>query len=95
MELAAKPANIAWGYYWSKAKPVLSVHSGDTVKIQTLSTCGPNERLLNEGVKPEDIPSYNADVYREVKDKGPGGHILTGPVAIEEAEPGEIGRAHV
>src|SRR5580658_3963613 len=90
IELPAKPANIAWGYYWSKAKPVLSVHSGDTVKIQTLSTCGPNERLLNEGVKPEDIPSYNADVYREVKDKGPGGHILTGPVAIEEAEPGDV-----
>src|ERR1700743_1587170 len=90
IELLAKPTNIAWGYYWSKAKPVLTVHSGDTVKIQTLSTCGPNERLLNEGVKQEDIPSYNADIYREVKDKGPGGHILTGPVAIEEAEPGDV-----
>jgi acetamidase/formamidase len=66
------------------------VHSGDTVTIQTLSTCGPDERLLGEGVKQEDIPSYNADVYREVKDKGPGGHILTGPVAIEEAEPGDV-----
>jgi acetamidase/formamidase len=90
IELPAKPSNIAWGYYWSKAKPVLSVHSGDTVTIQTLSTCGPDERLLGEGVKQEDIPSYNADVYREVKDKGPGGHILTGPVAIEEAEPGDV-----
>src|ERR1700744_208979 len=90
IELLAKPTNIAWGYYWSKAKPVLSVHSGDTVRIQTLSTCGPNERLLGEGVKPEDIPAYNADIYREVKDKGPGGHILTGPVAIEEAEPGDV-----
>jgi len=90
IELPAKPSNIAWGYYWSKAKPVLSVHSGDTVMIQTLSTCGPDERLLGEGVKQEDIPSYNADVYREVKDKGPGGHILTGPVAIEEAEPGDV-----
>src|ERR1700728_3537050 len=90
IELPAKPSNIAWGYYWSKAKPVLSVHSGDTVTIQTLSTCGPDERLLGEGVKQEDIPSYNADVYREVKDKGPGGHILTGPVAVAEAEPGDV-----
>jgi acetamidase/formamidase len=88
--LPAVPSNIAWGYYWAKAKPVLTVHSGDTVKIQTLSTCGPTERLIAEGVSPSDIPSYNADVYRDVKDKGPGGHILTGPVAIAEAEPGDV-----
>jgi acetamidase/formamidase len=88
--LPAAPSNIAWGYYWAKAKPVLTVHSGDTVRIQTLSTCGPDDRLISEGVAKADIPSYNADVYREVKDKGPGGHILTGPVAIEEAEPGDV-----
>jgi acetamidase/formamidase len=88
--LPASPSTVAWGYYWSKAKPVLTVHSGDTVRIQTLSTCGPNERLEDEGVAASDIPSYNADIYREVKDKGPGGHILTGPVDIAEAEPGDV-----
>ncbi len=72
------------------AKPALTVHSGDTVRIQTLSTCGPTERMIAEGVAPGDIPAYNADIYREVKDHGPGGHILTGPVAIEEAEPGDV-----
>jgi len=41
-------------------------------------------------VAPSDIPNYNADIYREVKDKGPGGHILTGPVDIAEAEPGDV-----
>ena len=40
--LPASPSTVAWGYYWSKAKPVLTVHSGDAVRIQTLSTCGPN-----------------------------------------------------
>ena len=88
--LQATPSTVAWGYYWSKAKPVLTVHSGDTVRIQTLSTCGPNERLEKEGVAAADIPPYNAEIYREVKDKGPGGHILTGPVAIAEAEPGDV-----
>jgi acetamidase/formamidase len=34
-----------------------------------------------EGAAASDIPSYNGDIYREVKDRGPGGHILTGPVA--------------
>ena len=88
--LAATPSTVIWAYYSAKAKPVLNVHTGDTVRIQTLSTCGSNDRLEEEGVAAADIPSYNADIYREVKDKGPGGHILTGPVAIVEAEPGDV-----
>jgi acetamidase/formamidase len=88
--LSATPSTVVWGYYSSKAKPVLTVHSGDTVRIQTLSTCGPTERLISEGVAASDVPSYNADIYREVKDKGPGGHILTGPIDIAEAEPGDV-----
>jgi acetamidase/formamidase len=88
--LLATPSTVAWGYYWAEAKPVFTVHSGDTVRIQTLSTCGPDERLMKEGVAAADIPPYNASIYREVKDKGPGGHILTGPVDIAEAEPGDV-----
>jgi acetamidase/formamidase len=88
--LPASPSTVVWGYYSAKAKPVLTVHSGDTVRIQTLSTCGPTDRLKEEGVAAADIPSYNADIYREVTDKGPGGHILTGPVDIAEAEPGDV-----
>src|SRR6202046_1676168 len=88
--LNATPSTVAWGYYWSKAKPVLTVHSGDTVRIQTLSTCGSKERLEEEGVAPADIPAYNDTIYKEVRDKGPGGHILTGPVEIAEAEPGDV-----
>ena len=90
--LLATSTTVEWGHYAADAKPALTVHSGDTVKIQTLSTCGPNERLIARGVKPEDIPPYNDEVYRNYpeKDKGPGGHILTGPVAIEEAEPGDV-----
>ncbi len=88
--LLATPATVVWGYYSAHAKAVLTVHSGDTVRIQTLSTCGPTERMVAEGVAPADIPVYNADIYREVKDRGPGGHILTGPVEIAEAEPGDV-----
>ena len=88
--LLATPATVAWGYYSSSARPALTIHSGDTVKMQTLSTCGPPERLEARGVKTEDIPAYTGPIYKDVKDKGPGGHILTGPVAIEEAEPGDV-----
>jgi acetamidase/formamidase len=88
--LPASPSTVVWGYYSAKAKPVLTVRSGDAVRIQTVSTCGSTERLVEQGVAAADVPAYNADIYREVKDKGPGGHILTGPVAIEEAEPGDV-----
>lgn len=88
--LPATPQTVAWGYYSGLSKPVLSVHSGDTVRMQTLSTCGSPERMIARGVKPEDIPPYTEAIYKEVQDKGPGGHILTGPVAIVEAEPGDV-----
>ncbi len=88
--LPASPSTVVWGYYSAKAKSVLTAHSGDTVRIQTVSTCGSTERMEEEGVATADIPGYNADIYREVKDKGPGGHILTGPLEIAEAEPGDV-----
>jgi acetamidase/formamidase len=89
--LLATPATVEWGHYAADVKPALTVHSGDTVTIQTLSTCGSLERLISRGVSPDKIPSYTDPIYKEYpeKDKGPGGHILTGPVAIEEAEPGD------
>lgn len=88
--LNATPKTVAWGYYSGQAAPVLTVHTGDTVRMQTLSTCGSPERMEHEGVAPADIPAYTAPIYAEVKDRGPGGHILTGPVAIAEAEPGDV-----
>ncbi|HEX4578257.1 MAG TPA: acetamidase/formamidase family protein [Edaphobacter sp.] len=90
--LLATPTTVAWGYYSARAKPVLTVKSGDTVTIQTLSTCGSPERLKSLGIAEADIPSYVTDIYAKVpaSEKGPGGHILTGPVAIAEAEPGDV-----
>ena len=88
--LQATPTTVAWGYYSARAKPVLTVHSGQTVRVQTASSCPAPERLEQAGVKPEDIPQFVRDIYAKVTDKGPGGHILTGPIAIEEAEPGDV-----
>jgi acetamidase/formamidase len=88
--LTVTPQTICWGYYWAKAKPALKIHSGDQVKIQTVS--GNPARLLAKGVKPEDIPPVLTDIYAKVpaSEKGPGGHLLTGPVYIEGAEPGDV-----
>jgi acetamidase/formamidase len=40
-------------------------------------------------VPDDQIEQSLKDVFREVTDKGPGGHILNGPVSIEGAEPGD------
>src|SRR5258708_16404830 len=87
-QLKATPATVAWGYYWSQAKTVLRIKSGDTVEIQTMLTNSP-ERLAAAGVADDKIESALKAIYAEVKDKGPGGHILTGPIYIEGAEPGD------
>jgi acetamidase/formamidase len=87
-QLKATPGTVVWGYYWSAAKPVLRIKSGDRVEIQTLVTNSP-ERLDAAGVKAEDIEAELKAIYAEVKEKGPGGHILTGPIFVEGAEPGD------
>jgi acetamidase/formamidase len=86
--LEATPQTIVYGYYWSEAKPVLRIASGDIIDVDTLLTNTP-ERLERAGVKPADIQQSLRDVEAKVKDRGPGGHILTGPVYVEGAEPGD------
>ena len=89
--LDATPTTVAWGYYSAHAKPVLTVKSGDTVVVHTLSTCGDPERLEKMGIAPADIPASVKAIYgAKDMDKGPGGHILTGPIAVDGAEPGDV-----
>lgn len=89
-KLEPTPDTVAYGYYWSQAKPVLRIKSGDTVTVHTLTTSSPTS-LARNGVKPEDIEQALKDIYTQVTGdrKGPGGHILTGPIYIEGAEPGD------
>ena len=86
--LEATPQTVAYGYYWSEAKPVLKIASGDIIDVDTLLTNTP-ARLERSGVKPEDVQASLRAIVDGVTDKGPGGHILTGPVFVEGAEPGD------
>ena len=89
--LKPTPQTVAWGHYDATDKPVLTVKSGDTVVVHTLLTNSPTG-LEKAGVAPADVePSLRA-VFDGVPAaaRGPGGHILTGPIAIEGAEPGDV-----
>jgi acetamidase/formamidase len=86
--LEATPETVAYGYYDAAAKPVLRIASGDIIDVDTLLTNTPRG-LERAGVNAEAIqPSLRA-IVDTVKDRGPGGHILTGPVYVEGAEPGD------
>lgn len=89
-DLPASPQTVAWGHYDANDKPVLVVQSGDVVVMHTLLTNSPNG-LAHAGVAAADIQPELRAVYDGVpaSSRGPGGHILTGPVAIEGAEPGD------
>ncbi len=87
-QLKPTPKTVAWGYYDAAAKPVLRVASGDTVEVETLITTSP-QRLEQAFVPPDQVEKALRDIFKEVRDKGPGGHILTGPIFVEGAEPGD------
>ncbi|MEO5867097.1 MAG: acetamidase/formamidase family protein [Sphingomonas sp.] len=89
-DLPATPQTVAWGHYEAGTKPALTIKSGDTVVVHTVLTNSPTG-LEKAGVAPADVePSLRALFAGvPVADRGPGGHILTGPIAIEGAAPGD------
>src|SRR6187401_635466 len=76
--LNPSPTTVAWGHYWSETPPVLSIQSGDYVNVHTLITSSP-ERLEGAGLPADQVEKELRDV-QSVTDRGPGGHILTGPI---------------
>jgi acetamidase/formamidase len=89
--LEATPDTVAYGYYWSQAKPALRIASGDLIDVDTLLTNTP-AGLEKAGVPAARIQSSLKSIVAEVtgERRGPGGHILTGPVYVEGAEPGDV-----
>ena len=89
--LPATPQTVAYGYYWSEAKPVLTIASGDIIDVETLLTNTPTG-LERAGVAAAEVQQSLRDVVGQVTgtNRGPGGHILTGPVFVESADSGDV-----
>lgn len=85
-QLDATPETVRRGTLDGTFPPVLTVKSGDTVTIRTVSG---NERALPPAGSGMEIPAGLMDIL-ETLPPGPGPHIVTGPVAIEGAEPGDM-----
>ncbi len=90
--LTASLTTVVVGSYDADAKPVLRVASGDAVEVGAVSTCA--ARLLQPGKDTGTVePAYraiNAALRDSSLKRGLGGHILTGPIFVDGAEPGDV-----
>ncbi|SEP01398.1 acetamidase/formamidase family protein [Trujillonella endophytica] len=81
--LPATPATVRWGAIDPTAEPVLEVASGDAVALEAVSH--------HAGDAPELMMDAGLDaIWAAIPEgeRGPGVHVLTGPVAVAGARPG-------
>ncbi len=86
--LKVSPETVQWGYFATNAKPVITVKPGETLTMDTI--VGIPEMLVRLGAPVDDPIREMREMYARVKDRGPGPHFMTGPVAIEGAMPGDV-----
>ncbi|MBZ9935168.1 acetamidase/formamidase family protein [Mesorhizobium sp. BR1-1-16] len=84
--LKATPETVLWGRFAAATPPVLTIASGDRVVIETLTALP--ELLPPEGSGMTVSPSLRAIHAANLPVRF--GHLLTGPVAVEGAEPGDM-----
>ncbi len=88
-ELIASPENVHWGYFSADLEPAVRVNPGDIVIIEDIPRLDPVD-MEKRGIPAEEMSESYRRVYSEVTDRGPGPHILVGPVYINGAEPGDV-----
>ena len=88
-ELKPSPETIHWGYFSAELEPVIRVNPGDIVIIEDVPRLDPID-MEKWGIPAEEMSEGYRRIYREVTDKGPGPHIMVGPVYINGAEPGDV-----
>ena len=91
------PQTIAWGHLPAGRQPVLRVSSGQTVSMDTLSHQGVNNGMdplkffAAGGVAADEVLPDALEIYHKADHpKDSGAHVLTGPIYVENAEPGDM-----
>jgi acetamidase/formamidase len=95
--LRSTPETVVWGYLPAGRAPVLTVRSGQTVRIDTVSHQGlingtdPVKFFGAAGVASGEVLPDAVEIYAKTpRPKDAGAHVLTGPIAVEGAEPGDM-----
>ncbi|MEM9360683.1 MAG: acetamidase/formamidase family protein [Pseudomonadota bacterium] len=83
-KLEAGPETVHWGYFDAALEPLLTIESGETVVISTVSG-----RPDDMPKAPLVVPPALEEIHAKVPMKLPG-HICTGPVAVRGAKAGQV-----
>lgn len=92
------PDNVIWGELFTPdSEPILEVESGAVVTIETVSHEGilPDqgdtvEFFTEAGIDEADILPDQLAVKEQIERTAPGPHVITGPIYVAEAEPGDV-----
>jgi acetamidase/formamidase len=83
--LRATPETVHWGYFSPEIKPALTVKSGDLIQAQAVTHhAGDDPELMFD----EEIHRIFTEI--DPATRAPGCHIMTGPIYVEGAEPGDM-----
>ena len=83
-ELKSNRNTCHWGYFDAKLPPVMTIQSGDTITVETIS--GKQDTMPPPGfIVPPELLEVHQHVPQII-----GPHILTGPVAVAGAMPGDV-----
>ncbi|HSU06853.1 MAG TPA: acetamidase/formamidase family protein [Acetobacteraceae bacterium] len=85
--ISPAPETTRWGTFDAAYPPLVTINTGDSVVLECLSAGGPD-------VMPQAAPGLMVhSAYEAIFAAHPGrsgGHILTGPIAVSGAEPGDM-----
>ena len=84
--LTASPESCAWGFFDATLPPAMEIESGETVVIETVSGAPDHIPAPDSGLH---VPPELFDIHDRSERMLPG-HILTGPVAVKGAKPGQV-----
>jgi acetamidase/formamidase len=84
-ELRATSQTCHWGYFDAALAPALRIKSGDVVRAEAITHhAGDAPELMMD----EQLRALWAGIPES--DRNPGVHIMTGPIHIEDAKPGDV-----
>ncbi len=87
-ELKATPATVHRNFFDATLTPVLTIDSGDIVRLETATG---NPRWFEAlGVPADRIPPELNAVFDGVEATNRGDHTLNGPIMVRDAEPGDM-----
>jgi acetamidase/formamidase len=84
-ELKATPKTVHWGYFDAALAPALKVASGDIIRAEAVTQHAGDapELMMDEGI---------TAIFKAIPedDRNPGVHIMTGPIYVDGAKPGDV-----